>query len=233
MKKKISYNKLDGLDYYDPSVIDQFSIERAKNLFQVIVTDIHPHKDAKILDIGFGGGWLLGMLSKSGFDTYGCDVSDGCISETRSKGINNLVKVNIEEGLPYKGDVFDLVVCSEVIEHLFDPHTLLQEINRVLKTKGFAVFSFLLELNIMQRLRIISGKNIHDPLAIGSHIRFFKPCDVNEILAKNRFRIIDKRYYCFGSKLDTFTPKIGFVLSNYLPDLFAGNVILKAQKLLR
>jgi len=170
------------------------------------------------------------MFLNEGFENvYGLDISTGSIRDSLSQGVRNLLKANVEIGLPYKKDSFDIVICSEVIEHLFNPHIALQEIKRVLKSNGFAIFSFPLELNIQQRLHVLFGKNIHNPLAVGSHIRFFRPSDVDELLNKNGFNIIERRYFCFGSKLDSI-PKVGFVLSNYLPNLFAGNVIVKAVK---
>lgn len=43
--------------------------------------------------------------------------------------------------LPFRDDAFDLVICTEVLEHLLWPHRLLAEIARVLKPDGQALIS--------------------------------------------------------------------------------------------
>ena len=37
--------------------------------------------------------------------------------------------------LPFEKEIFDIVLCSEVVEHVFEPNKFLNEINSVLKKK--------------------------------------------------------------------------------------------------
>jgi SAM-dependent methyltransferase len=43
---------------------------------------------------------------------------------------------DIERGLPFKAEVFDKVLCYNVLEHMANPSALLEEIGRVLKQNG-------------------------------------------------------------------------------------------------
>ena len=43
--------------------------------------------------------------------------------------------------MPYQNEMFDHVICREVIEHTEDPEVLLREITRVLKTSGTVLLS--------------------------------------------------------------------------------------------
>jgi SAM-dependent methyltransferase len=43
--------------------------------------------------------------------------------------------------LPFKANVFDLIICSEVLEHIGDHQTAVQEVVRVLKPAGNLVIS--------------------------------------------------------------------------------------------
>lgn len=40
------------------------------------------------------------------------------------------------EALPFKGGIFDVVICSEVLEHTRDPRVVLAEVSRVLRPGG-------------------------------------------------------------------------------------------------
>ena len=50
--------------------------------------------------------------------------------------------------LPFQKDTFDAVLCSELIEHVYDPHVVLAEIFRVLKPGGIAFLTMPLHYHI-------------------------------------------------------------------------------------
>ena len=70
----------------------------------------------KVLDIGVGLGRLLGPLTD--FDRYGVDVSFAYLVEAKKQGIE--VCCAKTENLPYCQELFDIVVCTDVLEHVFD-----------------------------------------------------------------------------------------------------------------
>jgi len=43
--------------------------------------------------------------------------------------------------LPLKNDSVDVIICTEVLEHLINPHACTNEIHRILKNQGIAFFS--------------------------------------------------------------------------------------------
>lgn len=64
-----------------------------------------------------------------GNDMFGTDRID-IVKTTTTK------VCNIEYGLPFPDETFDLVYCSYVWEHMKNPHNLLEEMKRVCKRKG-------------------------------------------------------------------------------------------------
>lgn len=71
----------------------------------------------------------------------------GCGNDIR-EGYVNLDKVplegvdvvwNVEKGLPFEDELFDEVLCKDILEHVDDYVLLLREIHRVLKVGGRAV----------------------------------------------------------------------------------------------
>jgi len=93
----------------------------------------------KILDIGCGANCVL-FKHKLGEDKYcGCDFYDKINIE-----IDDYKSINLnEERLTdeYKGEKFDVIFCGEVIEHLFSPDNLLDEIKELMHEDSILILS--------------------------------------------------------------------------------------------
>ena len=100
----------------------------------------------RILDIGCGSG--RHTCAAHGFKnavSIGADVSHAALVEARDRlrfhdqlganggGIWGLTVADVN-GMPFKDDFFDLVICSEVLEHIPEEQGAAAEIIRVLKT---------------------------------------------------------------------------------------------------
>lgn len=91
-----------------------------------------------VLDVGCGNGIALQALD--GWDRKsGVDVSEELLKLARAKGIDAHFCDVDENNLPFPDNTFDLVVSSDVIEHVLHTDHLLNEINRVLKPGGLYV----------------------------------------------------------------------------------------------
>jgi 2-polyprenyl-3-methyl-5-hydroxy-6-metoxy-1,4-benzoquinol methylase len=120
------------------------------------VLDMIPRcKTGKLLDIGSGKGALIERLNK--YHTYtlynmdgkpwkitdifyklsACDIDP---SQFEVKGIK-CKKVNANGRLPYKDNSFDVITCTEVIEHTENPWNLIRECHRVLKKGGTLILT--------------------------------------------------------------------------------------------
>lgn len=99
--------------------------------------------DARLLDIGSGGGWTLKCLElmgvADGISFYGMDVSRRRLSEIYGRERWVLTEGDVEEGIRYDAGSFDIVVCEQVLEHLHDPASAMREIGRVLCPGGLLI----------------------------------------------------------------------------------------------
>ncbi|MDD2482484.1 MAG: class I SAM-dependent methyltransferase, partial [Lutispora sp.] len=53
---------------------------------------------------------------------------------------NEILCIDLQD-MPFKDGVFDLIISEDVIEHIFDVELAFSEINRVLKTGGYHIFT--------------------------------------------------------------------------------------------
>jgi ubiquinone/menaquinone biosynthesis C-methylase UbiE len=104
-----------------------------ENFYKELIRILKPLKPDKVLDVGCGEGFTLIKLkqAKIGMTHEGIDNSDAALK--LSKRLNpslNIKKGNIYN-LPYKDNAFDLLICTEVLEHLENPRKALSELSRV------------------------------------------------------------------------------------------------------
>lgn len=95
----------------------------------------------KILEIGFGTGDLLKTLCHSNKNNFfvGLEFVSSAFSYFKSNNSNLYLCRGSIEKLPFHDGVFDIVICSHVIEHIKDDETVVTEITRVLKRNGSVV----------------------------------------------------------------------------------------------
>ncbi|MFZ5366163.1 MAG: class I SAM-dependent methyltransferase [Patescibacteria group bacterium] len=87
----------------------------------------------RVLEIGCGFGVLLKKIPSQ--KKIGIETNDFAIRECCKKGLK-VLKADVEEGIPFKDSLFDIVIMNEVISHLRNPKLALNESYRVLKFKG-------------------------------------------------------------------------------------------------
>lgn len=93
-------------------------------------------KDAWIVEIGCSGGRLLEDLRTLGFKNFwGIDISKQAVAACASRGVRNVLLADgVYTGL--KTAAFDVVIASDVLEHLENEAVALHEWKRILKPGG-------------------------------------------------------------------------------------------------
>lgn len=82
------------------------------------------------LDIGCGDGLLLGELKKKGITSTGVDVSSEAVRRCEAAGLH-AIEHSLDNSLPFPDGSFDTVTLLDVLEHVYDPLTVLREAKRV------------------------------------------------------------------------------------------------------
>ena len=99
-----------------------------------------PQDSENILEVGCGAGHVLQGVAVG--QLYGIDLSSRMLSLARKRlGDKVELKKCNAESIDYPDDVFDKIICTEVLEHTLNPSRVLHEIRRVAKAGGTVVLS--------------------------------------------------------------------------------------------
>ena len=133
-------------DFTDLSLLERtyFLISPTTLVIRRLLTILDHHMDQKqkkykILDLGCGGG--IKDLSNRG-EVWGLDISEKSLNNAR-KIYKKVVIADLSKRFPFFSESFDIVFCSEVYGHIGieDKSHFLSEVKRVLKQRGFFIFS--------------------------------------------------------------------------------------------
>lgn len=93
--------------------------------------------DARILDAGCGAGPALRYLRQRGFVPFGTDLIEYPLMQARQLIPDaRLAQCDSDVALPFAENSFDVILLSEVIEHVASPEFTLRECRRVLRGGG-------------------------------------------------------------------------------------------------
>lgn len=156
-------------------------------------------QNKKILDVGCGGGLLSEALAQEGATVIAIDSSAAAIEDAQrhAAGQNLALDYQIADAtrLPLADASFDVVMASEVLEHLEDVQTVLAEVSRVLKKGGRFIFDTPNRTWISRFCLIVLGEWVLRKIPRGTHDgrRFIRPTELKELLMVTGMRVRDIR----------------------------------------
>ena len=86
--------------------------------------DISRRPPGKLLDIGCGGGKFLKFAKELGWEVVGIELDENAAIAARGIGLN-VIHGSFSE-LNQLNQQFDVIVCSHVLEHVYDPTSLIE-----------------------------------------------------------------------------------------------------------
>ena len=97
----------------------------------------------RVLDVGCGGGILSEALAERGASVLGIDLAESALQAAEAHRAGQAVEYRLESSreTAARGEVFDVVTCMEMLEHVADPAAVLRDIDALLKPGGWAFFS--------------------------------------------------------------------------------------------
>lgn len=163
----------------------------------------------RILEVGCGVGTYIHSIKKNNpsIEAYGCDINELTIRQSFNE--NNTVKYWVCDALflPYKDETFDMIVMIDVLEHMLDVKTFMDEVQRVLKKAGKLYCNIPCEGEpftfhwFLWRLKL-PGYKLKEKIC--GHIQRFTFKQVIHLMKQNGFKIdsVEYMYHPIGQIMD-------------------------------
>ncbi len=178
----------------------------------------------KILDIGCGEGYLGAAIAKNNNYIVGVDISRKSVEKAKII-LNDAVVLDIQEQkVPYPNKYFDVIVITEVIEHLLVPEKVLEEASRLLKDDGFMIITTPNFLLFSNRIKILFGKFEYTKSGFfdRGHIHFFHINSFEKMLKQTELKVVEYDHVYYG--------KIPELIQKIFPKLFVFQIVAKVSK---
>jgi 2-polyprenyl-3-methyl-5-hydroxy-6-metoxy-1,4-benzoquinol methylase len=157
-----------------------------------IINWLDKTRNKAILDIGCGNGYLVNELISKGYSAYGIDASAEGIEQARKANPNAFYVQDVSSReLPaeIRQVKFDTLICTEVIEHLYDPAEFIAFCRSILTPGGEIIISTPYHgylKNLM--LSLFNKWDAHmSPLWMGGHIKIWSRDTLTALLKEGGF----------------------------------------------
>jgi methionine biosynthesis protein MetW len=148
----IYLNEIDGLPEYT----------RGK----IVASMVPP--GSKVLDIGCGPGQIGGyLIRKKNCEVTGVDWDGGALELAEKRGLK-VTKIDLNTQRIYLPEIFDVIIATEVFEHVHDTEALVQQVHEQLMD-GVLIASLPSITYWRTRLNILKGRCDHFILGDPTH----------------------------------------------------------------
>ena len=176
-------------------------------------------RKGKALDIGCGSGIISSRLTTN-LSPIGIDISLEGLKKYRQKGFNGIFG-NVESPLPFKSESFQVIILSEVIEHINNYQRLIKESFRVLVSGGTLYITTTNSAYLYYRLLYLIGKTPTE-LQHPFHLRFFSYKMLVKQLKEHGFHM----QAIWGQNVFMFVPD-AILRRIQKKNQFLGNLLIK------
>lgn len=153
-----------------------------------------------ICDLGCGNGYMAGQLAQLGYEVTGVDASPSGLEIARSNYpkvhfVEALIDAKLSEATGLRD--FDLVISSDVIEHLYRPADLLEAAASVGRPSGHLVIGTPYHGYLKNLALSLTGRMDAHYCALddGGHIKFFSVRTLSSLMQEHGYDDLHFTYY--------------------------------------
>jgi methionine biosynthesis protein MetW len=179
-----------------------------------------------VLDVGCGDGLFLEMLTRAGKKGKGLDMSSVAVEKARAKGLHVELADMTHGHIPESDASSDVVCALDVLEHLYDPLPLLQEMARV--SSKAVVLSVPNFSSLPARVQVLCGRVPENNTQHKGHVFWFTWENLNVLAENAHLRVVASRFNTIKENI----PLVGWcmkVLARLYPSLFALSFVVRLE----
>jgi len=142
--------------------------------------------NAKVIDVGCGGGILTEALAQSGADGTGIDMGEMPLNIAKLHALEAGLKIRYQQTTAeamaaQHAEQFDVVTCMEMLEHVPDPQAIINACAQLAKPGSDLFFSTLNRHPKAYLLAILGAEYLAQMLPKGTHdyARFIRPSELS------------------------------------------------------
>ncbi|HQU69752.1 MAG TPA: bifunctional 2-polyprenyl-6-hydroxyphenol methylase/3-demethylubiquinol 3-O-methyltransferase UbiG [Albidovulum sp.] len=158
----------------------------------------------RILDIGCGGGLLSEPMARLGATVVGADAAERNIPVARvhaeAQGLEIDYRHTTAEALDAAGEVFDVVLAMEIVEHVADPPAFVATCRELLKPGGLMIASTLNRNGKSFMAAIVGAEWVTRWLPKGTHdwAKFITPDELSGMMVRCGLDPVDRKGFVFN-----------------------------------
>lgn len=181
-------------------------------------------KKSRVLDVGCATGYIGSLLKERGNYVVGWDMVVRDVEKARQV-LDEAYVVDVESShWPKCTTKFDLIIFSEVIEHLLGPERAVRKLLSYLKPGGSILVTTPNILHLYWRIRFLLGRFEYKEESVinPAHLHFFTYETLKNVARANNLRIEAENHVIF--------PRTLALLWKHWPNLFAYQSVLLLKK---
>ncbi len=183
--------------------------KRIKLIFGELITK-KDLKGKKFLEVGCGLGYFSNKAAKMGAKVVGVDIGPSLVKINKKLTPKGKFLVASASKLPFKDESFDVVLSTEVIEHVNKQHSALSEMARVTKKGGILVITTPNKIfkPLFDFLSLIRVRPYH------GYENWIYSWEMKKYMLRKRLDVIKERHF-------------NFIMPNVILDLFEDLPLIK------
>ena len=193
----INHYQLDAelFDYFDEGTGATRDFDRRLKAYILSLCNVKP--GCRVLDLGSGSGWVARKLGPKKVQIVSVDLARKNLARIKEGLVQGSADFVLADAyhLPFRNGSFDLIVASEILEHLDSAVEALHEVRRILLPGGKIIASTPYKEKIRYYLCIHCNKKT----PANAHLHSFDELSLSSLFQSQNFRQI--RFYKLGNKL--------------------------------